>query len=45
MPNNENWTEIKSKGEFEVNPNKWKTLNIDYGYKNLNGVICFCWRI
>ena len=45
MPNNANWTEIKNRGELEVSPEKWKPLTIEYGYRNLNGVLFFWWRV
>jgi len=45
MPNNENWEEIHSRGELEVDPEKWKPIIVEYGYKNLNGVLMFYWRI
>jgi hypothetical protein len=46
MPHKENWEEIASKGSFEAYPEKWKhPLSIEYGYKNLSGVIFFCWRV
>ena len=45
MANNEDWEDIKSRGELEAQPNKWKPLIIEYGYKNLNGLLFFCWRV
>lgn len=45
MPNNENWDQIHSRGEIDVEPKNWKSLTIEFGYKNLNGVLFFCWRV
>lgn len=45
MPNKENWDEIHNKGEIELTPDKWKPISIEYGYKNFNNVLFFCWRV